>query len=227
MNCRLILTSILFFSMVSGLYGQSYKKQPKRRFAATVVFGANFSQVEGDESSGFDKAGIVGGLRGTILFTKRHYLNIELLYSQRGSRLERQGAVFLGGQREFIKVDFVDVPILFQVFPKKTEGKTYFEVGPYFGRNIRTKIEEVVTDTTRFNRYGDHVSDFKKVEFGGIIGVGLRIKNKVGLGIRFGMALTPMFKNEDFEIENGKLGTLVPVYKLQNYYVSVFGAWHF
>lgn len=226
-NCLTVIFLPLCLFISEFSFGQHYGKRRTNTFAASAIIGTNFSQMNGDASSGFDKVGIMGGLRGSILFTERHQLNIELIYSQKGSKLERQGYVFAGGQNELIKVDYIDIPIMFQVYPKKNNGKTYAEAGVYFGRNIRTKIEENVRDTSEYFAYAEIAPEFKSFEFGGVLGFGLKFLKHFGLGARFSLALTPLFHDEDFNIPDNKLEPVEPVFKLQSYFLTAYAAYHF
>lgn len=221
---RISILTICFFAYSVG-YSQSYKKRQTNTFAASVIGGVNLSQMDGDESFGFDKVGMLGGIRGSILLSDRHQINIELLYSQKGSKLERQGVAFAG--EEFIKVDYIEVPVVFQVYPKKNNGKAYFETGLYFARNIRATIEENVRDTTRFIVFEELAPEFNNFEVGALIGVGLRIKQRIGLGIRFSLGLSYLYKDNDFMLPPFKLDPVEPVYTLRNYNLSIFSAYHF
>ena len=57
-----------------------------QRFSAGLVAGLNASQIDGDELAGFDKVGLTGGIKTTMEFESVWRMNMEFLYSERGSR---------------------------------------------------------------------------------------------------------------------------------------------
>lgn len=61
------------------------QENEQRRFSASILAGVNLSQIDGDAAAGFNKIGANVGARGSIFFTKRFELSLELLYSNKGS----------------------------------------------------------------------------------------------------------------------------------------------
>ena len=53
---------------------------------AGLVAGLNASQIDGDDLAGFDKVGLTGGIKTTMEFESVWRMNMEFLYSERGSR---------------------------------------------------------------------------------------------------------------------------------------------
>lgn len=56
------------------------------RFKAAVIAGLTASQIDGDRSAGYNKLGLLAGLRGIARLKNREDLSIEFLYAQRGSQ---------------------------------------------------------------------------------------------------------------------------------------------
>src|SRR5688572_21772416 len=57
-----------------------------QRFSAAAVGGLNASQIDGDELAGFDKLGLTGGIKAVVNFESVIDLNVEFLFTQRGSK---------------------------------------------------------------------------------------------------------------------------------------------
>src|SRR5258706_5548033 len=74
------VTIITLTLMILSLSGNS------QRFSAAILGGFNASQIDGDQLAGFDKVGLTGGIKAIINFESKFDLNVEFLYSHRGSR---------------------------------------------------------------------------------------------------------------------------------------------
>lgn len=123
---KLVLVLLCAF-VVSFAYGQ--------RFIGSVIAGANVSQVDGDDVSGYKKPGAVGGASVMIALDKKMqwFATVELLYTQKGSRSSTTRAfdttnfapaMFLDVNRDVafhqsskykcrLDLDYVEVPVLF------------------------------------------------------------------------------------------------------------------
>ena len=79
-----------------------------QRFKGSAVFGLNFSQIDGDQLAGFSKLGWTGGFKLAYPLRKNSDLNIEMLYSQRGST---EGFGFGGGSGTFTDLKYIELPV--------------------------------------------------------------------------------------------------------------------
>ncbi|MEM6697615.1 MAG: hypothetical protein AAF806_16255 [Bacteroidota bacterium] len=106
---------IIFFSfcflLPSFSDAQTRRFNPKQRFHAGIITGVNLSQIDGDDYSGYDKLGIMGGLQGIALLNRRTKLVTELLYSSKGSRVENE-LIFQPQKNRVLAVNYAEVPIL-------------------------------------------------------------------------------------------------------------------
>jgi hypothetical protein len=88
----------------------SYVKEANAQtFGAGVFTGVNFSQIDGDGSAGYNKAGLESGLMGLVYFTSRWHGRISIAYSERGAF-----SYFLNYSSEDIlriRLKYISVPV--------------------------------------------------------------------------------------------------------------------
>ncbi len=215
-----ILASLLCASSVMG-QSRKKKKRISNRFNASLILGLNLSQINGDRSTGFDKAGIYGGARGTVVFSHRFQLNVELLYSQKGSRIERRHSVtgIIKEGEEFIKVDYMEVPLMARGFLNKDASGLYLEGGGAYARRVRLDIVEKsflpINDNIPFSKKADN---FKSGEFSLIGGMGFDFAQHFSLGMRYTVGLTKIYPGDPDEPLCTKA--------FHNYFVSFLVAYH-
>ncbi len=109
-------------------------------FRAAGILGFNASQIDGDLVAGFDKVGLLGGLRVDSDLSERFDWAIELMYSQRGSR--SPGRI---GDPWTLSIDYVEIPLILSLkdWFKDDFYKVRFEGGLSVGRLIFAKAKEV------------------------------------------------------------------------------------
>ncbi|MCB0514658.1 MAG: porin family protein [Chitinophagales bacterium] len=81
-------------------------------FRAGIVAGANFSQIDGDDASGFYKVGMNTGFTVSAMFNERWALAMDILYSQRGSANAFNADMYLDDFK--IVTNYVEVPFAVQ-----------------------------------------------------------------------------------------------------------------
>ena len=81
-------SKLMFFLCLLFPFSLLAQDAPSQRFKAGILVGFNGSQINGDASAGFNKLGLVAGVRGVTVINEKMEISIELLYSQRGSRSE-------------------------------------------------------------------------------------------------------------------------------------------
>ena len=219
-----ILGMILLFSLQAS--AQKRRFNPKQRFHAGVIVGLNLAQLDGDRFNGYDKRGIIGGLQGIALVNRRVSLIAELLYSQKGSRVEYRDALFADKTR-ILALDYAEIPILIRIklVPDSEERKPLeLETGFSLSRLIATNIEE---DVNRVNYNFTEISDqFRKTDFNYIIGMHMEIFPNFNLGVRSNISFTKVYVNERAEEESAlsaRLGYINGPYTLlRNYHLSLY-----
>ncbi|MDO7854021.1 porin family protein [Hymenobacter convexus] len=140
-----------------------------------VKAGVNLSNVSGDGSG--DAKNIVGfnaGLMADISFSDLLSFHPELLYSQKGAKLES------GNIKLQQRTGYLDVPLLLRV---KADG-LFFEAGPQVGFLINQKNEYT---NYPFLGTGSNTSTdgTRKVDIGYIAGLGYRLEQGLEFGVRY------------------------------------------
>jgi hypothetical protein len=229
MKYRLYLpfTFVLSFILLNTASSQ-YKKRNyitnSQRFSAGLFLALNNTQIDGDYFTGFDKKGIVGGIRGIVRLTPRINFNIEMLYSQKGSKIPH-GHSLTAVRREndrIIDLHYIDVPFLFKYLLKNKESTWHVEVGPVFSRLISTKITEQIEENSRgIFSYQMAANDFNKNDFSVLAGFGYTLKNGIALHLRYVFGVTKFYNNENFFQPPPHSLLIVPVHFLRNYHYSL------
>jgi len=110
-------------------------------FGASIVAGANISQMTGDFDGGFNKIGLHGGLKASVRTGFRSEMGIGILYDQRGSR----NRPALGFDPFKIKLDYIMVPVTytFKDWYQEDDGfyKMHFTGGLAYGRLFQSSQE--------------------------------------------------------------------------------------
>src|SRR5688572_14482098 len=125
-----LVVMFIFLNSPSILHGQ--------RFSAAIVGGVNASQIDGDQLAGFDKLGLTGGLKATVNFESVFDLNVEFLFTQRGSKPD----LFNPDYDPDIKIhlDYAEIPVYVSLGDWWQEEDGYHKAsahaGVSFGRLI-------------------------------------------------------------------------------------------
>lgn len=110
-------------------------------FGASIVAGANISQMTGDNDGGFNKIGLHGGLKSSIRLGYRTEMGIGILYDQRGSR----NRTSLGFEPFKIKIDYIMIPVTYTFKDWYDEDdafyKMHFTGGLAYGRLFQRSQE--------------------------------------------------------------------------------------
>lgn len=161
MRKRVVVVAVMLCSCFSAI-GQEksdfFSAENKEEFFGGLTLGGNFSTVDGDSYPGYKKAGLVGG--GVVyarLFPKL-WANIELLYTQKGSRgVVQKTSVYSGAffERYWLDLNYVEIPVMLHYL---FTPRLHVGVGGAYARLVGTN-EEIYTDqpvtidpnTTAFN----------------------------------------------------------------------------
>lgn len=140
-----IIVFLSFFEAAAQEKSNFFSPDKEQIFYGGFTAGANFSTVDGDNYGGYKKLGFTGG--GTVyvrLFPKL-LANLELLYTQKGSRgVAQKTSVYAGPfiERYWLDLNYIEVPlILSYVF----HPRWHIGGGASYGQLIGSK-EDVYTD---------------------------------------------------------------------------------
>ena len=201
---RFYFLVFILFALADSAYGQ--------RFKAGVVFGLNAAQIDGDNTAGFNKAGLHGGLRGVTVLGQKSEISFELLLSQRGSRAGLVAGNLNDPQK--ISLNYVEVPVIFNYKDWLDEDGWYklnFSGGLSFGRLLGTKIQDISVDALS--------PFFNNNDLGILFGATFYINEHFGITARYTRSLTLLYNNNKNTQINAK--------SLLSYFLTFRGVYMF
>ena len=191
------------------------------RFNAGLVIGINYSQIDGDYFTGYDKKGLTGGIKGIVRIIPRLDFNMELLYSKKGSK------IFAGNytgttpiKDQIIDLTYVDVPLLLKWKLNETENSWHIEAGVVYARLVDSEIVEAIRDSKRQFSYKTILADFDSNELSWIGGLGYTFKSGLSFHGRFAFGLSKFYQNSAFEFNNPSSLLVQDIEFLRNYSMS-------
>ncbi len=219
---RILYLFIVCVLIATSVHGQRRKKRPQV-FAGGLVLGGSLSQIDGDYFTGFDKAGLYAGLRGIINFTHDLSFNMELLYSQKGSKIPH-GTVITGNNTEndrLISLNYMEVPLLLKLDLSPATTSPFIEFGGSFSRLLNVNIEEKPAFQINGTVYRDIEQEFRRFDFNAVLGAGYHLDERLELAFRYNFAVSRFYINEDFERQDPFSFLVDEVEFLRNYYMSL------
>lgn len=158
-----------------------------QRIKGMAIAGGNLTQVEGDEIKGWSQFGFSGGL-GAIFPIKNWGINIETLYSQKGSFQKAQFDDERTGEYR-LRLNYFEIPVYATYTDKDVIS---FGAGGYYAGLLSAR-EEIhsgnvapYTDTVSFNNY----------DIGFLIDVRFRVWKPLHLSVRYSQSITSIRARE-------------------------------
>lgn len=171
-SCFFILTFLLFAFHMHG-----------QKFTGSAVFGANLAQIDGDFLYGFNKTGITGGAKLGYGIDKNKYINLEFLYSERGSAVK----LFETNPANRYTLRYLEIPVIFSIHDWYQEKKNYHVVradfGFSYGALFQLEIPPVVNE-----------EDFRSHDVSFILGAAIQFTKNIGLSVRYTRSLFDMLQ---------------------------------
>ncbi len=210
---------------------QRSRRPIKQRFHAGLLFGANLSQVDGDQYNGFDKGNLQFGVTATAVLTRQAEIGIELLYIGKGSMTETGRTGVIGEKNRNMDLNYMEVPVYFSYKMKEEAPFSFVEAGVSYGRMISSEVTEpsVPGDGLRFQALEE---SFNRNELSLLFSYGYQVSKPLGFKFRFGIALSEYYHNPTPQEER----TLASFFTggedkrvdfLRNYYMSLSGFYRF
>lgn len=168
-----------FFSFL--LFILFFSNARAQTFHAGLIAGLNGNQIHGDTYSGFDQAGLVGGVFVCTDPSKTWYFQMEMQYSQKGSKKNPNPEK--GDYDAFeLRLKYVEVPFL----ARYNFRKLYFEVGETIG---------VLAGVREWDDYGEITPQgFRRWESALVLGVGVSLNEHWSIDFRNTNSLFPIKK---------------------------------
>jgi hypothetical protein len=177
--------------MLCGINGISHAQDDadNRTFVGGLIFGGNFTQVDGDNYAGYHKAGINAG--GVVFMNLGEHIapSMEILYTQKGARSKEP---MPSSKQTFIiqdykvNLNYAEVPILLNYFDRR---KSHFGAGFSYGQVVGKKEDATTSnpkydDTVDFENY-----PFKKSDVNFVLSGSLHFGGGFFLNLRFQYSL--------------------------------------
>lgn len=150
-------------------------------FTGGFRIGMTGSQVQGDQISGFDKAGLTGGFMVGLPVDDFSTLDLELLFVQKGSR---RNPTKDNLTKYIMRLNYIEVPLMYRRRLKSDFG---FEAGLSFG--ILLKNTEVEYD---INGLMPGRPPFKEYEVAAHAGFRYYLDDKNSLNLRYSNSVLPI-----------------------------------
>lgn len=141
---NIFLLSILVLAVAGRIAAQPasiFDREIPRTFYGGLAAGTNFSQVDGDERSGYHKVGLNAGPLVYVRFAKVFGASMELTYSRKGSHDKHFGANIYGVpylDEYRLRLNYVEVPVALYFFGPK---RLNYSLGCSYARLISSKEE--------------------------------------------------------------------------------------
>lgn len=171
------------FFILFSLFLISFCQAQEARFGAGIVGGLNASQILGDDTGGYNKLGLQGGLRGIAHLKDRTDLYVELLYSQRGSY-----------QKGIIKInlEYVEVPIVFTFKDWLDEEEGFYKVAA----NIGFSYGRLLSASAEGSKHDDLVDQFNVNDFSFTGGVEYFTRKNFSFGVRWSKSFNLLYNKD-------------------------------
>ncbi len=195
------LYSLLLLACLLPAQGQAQSRNRDQRFGAGLIAGVTASQIDGDESAGYNKLGIQAGARGTVRLGKRTEGSVEILYTQRGAKSR-----FVKDRYDpniySIRLDYIEVPVQWHFKDWLIEGedrdpdwyKASFNIGLMYARYMgkgKARGELNGLDVVALDY-------LKRDDLSFVIGANLLSNRHLGFTFRYFRSLFPMYNPKDY-----------------------------
>jgi hypothetical protein len=186
---------ILSISVFLLLTGSAQAQQ----FYAGVKAGVSATQISGDQLSGFNKAGIVGGGFVGLELSELFNLGVEILYYQKGSR-KNADPEKEDSKSYLLRLNYFEIPVVLQW---KFSKRFSFEAGPTFAALVGS-IEE--------DEFGalSQPREFSNTEIGFMGGIKVNLVNQFAFIARYENSLLPVrehLSGQGYRLNRGQYNT--------------------
>jgi len=193
---RLITLSVLLF-VIWSISAVTVAAFPRPDFGAKLGFNATGMIGDDVDKTSYPKKGFVGGAFVRWDMTPRINLQVELLYTQRGteSLMNNLGLI----DTLTIKLDYLEIPVLLRFeLPLPGKVKPNFLFGPAIAFNVSAKT--TTDDNSSFYDSEQEIVNARGTEFSIILGAGIDFtlgKGTLVLDTRYNIGLTKAFEDVD------------------------------
>jgi len=188
------LLSVLGVAFFFLLQPHRSEAQRQQRFKAGIIAGITASQIDGDQSAGYHKVGLQGGLRGIVVLKPRQEASIEILFSQRGSRNQPDYPPVFS-----TTLNYVEVPLQWHYRDWAANGDTenpdFFRVYFNIGFSYARLLSYVDNEDGSIAGISPVLEDLNKDSFCFLVGASFFATKHIGFTFRYHRAFNNLFSN--------------------------------
>jgi len=159
-----------------------------QRFKGSAVFGLNLAQIDGDNLAGFNKLGLTGGVKLGYPIQDNIDINLEMLYSQRGSNA---GFGFGNQASSFTDLKYLEIPVYANLMDWFIADEGYHKVSAHAGLNF-SYLFAVDSSNGVISR---DIDTYKRNNIGYLIGVDYKFTRHLGTSVRYNRAFNSINEN--------------------------------
>lgn len=199
---RWLLVLGLCWMSFGAITAQSRRTALPQRFSAAVFLGLNAGQMDGDKHNGYNKLGPFGGLRGGILLNRQSQVGVDLYYSRRGSRSDRNasGSPLNLGQSLPVNItlDYAQIGLNYNYLFAENYDDFYswsFNLGLAYGRLLNSEVDEVMLQGGSEFEIAPLEDLFRRNAVDLSFGFTYNFDEQFGLSLRHSVELLPIYRN--------------------------------
>jgi hypothetical protein len=168
--------SIFVFFFIVGLHTVD-----AQRFKGSAVFGLNLAQIDGDDLAGYNKLGLTGGVKLAYPIRDNVDINMELLFSQRGSN---DGFGFGNMGDNYTDLRYLEIPVYANIMDWFVPKEGYHKVKAHAGLNFSYLF---AVDSSN-GAVSNDIDTYKRNNIGYLIGVDYSFTKHLGASLRYNRA---------------------------------------
>ncbi len=187
--------------------GAASKLSAQKGFSGTFVTGLTASQIDGDRLVGYNKLGITAGMKLGYELSSRFEGNMEILYTQRGSRSQTFGS---GPEVEITMADYFELPIYLTLRDWYIKEGSYHKISVHGGFSYANLLN-ASSNSELYN-----ADLFKKSDISWLIGVNYAFTRNWRMTVRYSRSISKLLEDE-----------ALPINYLLNYFWTVRAEYNF
>ncbi len=211
---------LLRFSFLFAFCLLSLAASAQPRFKAGIIAGLSASQINGDRSAGYNKLGLLAGLRGITRLKEREEVSIEFLYAQRGCQstlLKDQFDPF----RFSHTINYLEIPVQWHFKDWLVEYEDDKDNFYRINFNIGLSYARLIGYTSSGEGFGigGALPVLKKSDISFLLGANFMASQHIGFTFRYVRSIGRMYDPRDFNPAPYQFGLNSHSLYLQTFYL--------
>lgn len=205
----LIITLLLSILFHYCLAQSNLSNFSEKVFRAGPIVGVNLSQVDGDNDAGVHQVGLHVGLGSYVSLSNKIGCQLDILFSQKGSRYAREWQSTAGPYYMVykLKTQNIEIPLALKYY---LTNNIHIGLGASFNRLIGSN--EQWRSLYGWQKLEERQFPFEKTSWDGFITASYRLSERLIAAVRYQRSLTPIREgintHSDFSNGNGQYNNL-------------------